>query len=350
MSTTGDLAVVRFSTGDVPERDRLAMWREVLGRQLLRLDFEPLSHRAFRGDVCLRALHGLRVMSGSSSSCRIARRRELVTDATSDVRLAVNCASVQTLMQRGREIAQAPGDATLVSCGECFTAVRSPGRVLGLHIPFAALAALVSNLEDAIMRPIPRDTPALRLLTSYVDILENKDALATPELRHIVAIHVHDLVALAIGATRDADANAQSRNGGAARLHAIKTHIVENLDRSNLSLAFVAAPQLVTPRYVQILFETEDTTFSAFVLGQRLACAYRMLIDPPLADWTICSVAFNAGFEDLSYFNRTFRRHFAATPSEVRKAARDIHAQASSKPAQTDHRQHIDGYLMASAK
>ena len=88
-----------------------------------------------------------------------------------------------------------------------------------------------------------------------------------------------------------------------------------------------------TPRYVQMLFETEDTTFSAFVLGQRLACAYRMLIDPRLADWTISAVAFNAGFEDLSYFNRTFRRHFAATPSELRTAARNISAQASTAPS-----------------
>src|SRR5260370_29416689 len=189
MSTTGDLAVVRFSTGDVPERDRLAMWREVLGRQLLRLDFEPLSHRAFRGDVCLRALPGLRVMSGSSSSCRIARTRELITDANSDVRLAVNCASVQTLMQRGREIALAPGDATLVSCGECFTAVRSPGRGPGLHISFSALSAPVNNLEDAIMRPIPRGTPALPLLINYVGILENKKALAAAEIPALRKVH-----------------------------------------------------------------------------------------------------------------------------------------------------------------
>jgi AraC-like DNA-binding protein len=321
MTTPSDLSAVRFSTRDVPARDRVALWREVLGRQLLRLDIEPLSGRVFRGNVCLRALPGLKVMSGSSSACRIERTRELIADANSDVRLAVNCVGSQTLMQRGREIALAPGDATLVSCGECLRAVRSPGRVLGLHIPFAALAALVIDLDDAVMRLIPRDTPALRLLTSYVDILENEDALATPELRHIVAIHVHDLVALAIGATRDVEANAQSRSVGAARLHAIKTHIVKNLDRSTLSLAFVAARQRVTPRYIQMLFEAEGTTFSAFVRGQRLACAYRMLTDPRLIDRNISTVAFDAGFEDLSYFNRRFRRHFAATPSEARTAA-----------------------------
>jgi len=36
-------------------------------------------------------------------------------------------------------------------------------------------------------------------------------------------------------------------------------------------------------------------------------------------------VAFDAGFGDLSYFNRVFRRRFGATPSDVRAAARRSH-------------------------
>jgi AraC-like DNA-binding protein len=32
-------------------------------------------------------------------------------------------------------------------------------------------------------------------------------------------------------------------------------------------------------------------------------------------------VAFDVGFGDLSYFNRTFRRRYAATPMEIRQSA-----------------------------
>jgi AraC-like DNA-binding protein len=49
-----------------------------------------------------------------------------------------------------------------------------------------------------------------------------------------------------------------------------------------------------------------------------------MLIDPRCADHTISAVAYEAGFGDLSYFNRTFRRRYGATPSEVRLRARHI--------------------------
>ncbi|RUU46363.1 AraC family transcriptional regulator [Mesorhizobium sp. M6A.T.Ca.TU.002.02.2.1] len=37
------------------------------------------------------------------------------------------------------------------------------------------------------------------------------------------------------------------------------------------------------------------------------------------ADWTISSIAFEAGFGDLSYFHRAFRRLYGATPSDIRQ-------------------------------
>jgi AraC-like DNA-binding protein len=54
------------------------------------------------------------------------------------------------------------------------------------------------------------------------------------------------------------------------------------------------------------------------VLERRLAAARRMLTDPRQAYRSITSVAFDVGFADLSYFNRTFRRRYAATPTEAR--------------------------------
>jgi AraC-like DNA-binding protein len=71
----------------------------------------------------------------------------------------------------------------------------------------------------------------------------------------------------------------------------------------------------MTSRYVHKLFANEGLTFSSFVLGQRLARAHRMLSDPRRADRTIGAVAFDIDFGDLSYFNRTFRRQYGATPT-----------------------------------
>ena len=77
----------------------------------------------------------------------------------------------------------------------------------------------------------------------------------------------------------------------------------------------------MTPRHVHKLFEKEGLTFSSFVLGQRLSRAHRLLSNPHLADRNISSVAFDVGFGDLSYFNRTFRRRYGVTPTEIRQSA-----------------------------
>ena len=72
-----------------------------------------------------------------------------------------------------------------------------------------------------------------------------------------------------------------------------------------------------------MLFESEGTTFTEYVLEQRLTCAYHMLADSARHDWTISAIAFEVGFGNLSYFNRVFRRRFGMTPSDARRAGRD---------------------------
>jgi AraC-like DNA-binding protein len=74
----------------------------------------------------------------------------------------------------------------------------------------------------------------------------------------------------------------------------------------------------VTPRYVQRLFEAAGTTFSEFLIGQRLARAYRLLRDPGYSRAAISTIAYDVGFGDLSYFNRRFRRLYGFTPRDVR--------------------------------
>jgi AraC-like DNA-binding protein len=251
-----------------------------------------------------------------------SRTPELVADGDDGLLLALPTAGMSIRPQLRQEVAIANGEAVLMSKAD-LSAVTIPeaSRLFGIPLSRAALAARVPYLEDALMRRIPSDNTALRLLADYLNIVRDNHAFATPELRHLVVAHVHDLVALAIGTTRDAAAVAASRGTRAARLRAVKADIAGHLGRGDLSIAVVAARQQVTPRYVQMLFEGEGTSFSEFVRRQRLERAHRMLSDPRYAGWTITAIAFEIGFSDLSYFNHAFRRLYAVSPSDVRHAA-----------------------------
>ncbi|MGO8911753.1 MAG: helix-turn-helix transcriptional regulator [Bradyrhizobium sp.] len=146
------------------------------------------------------------------------------------------------------------------------------------------------------------------------------------------ATHLQDLMALAIGASRDGADVARGRGLRAARLAAIKLDIGRSHGRNDLSITALALRHAVTPRYIQKLFETEGTTFTGYVIEQRLLEASRMLADPQFADHNIGEVALRAGFGDLPYFTRSFRRRFGMTPSDAREQA------CRNSPARDDPR------------
>jgi AraC-like DNA-binding protein len=68
-----------------------------------------------------------------------------------------------------------------------------------------------------------------------------------------------------------------------------------------------------------MLFESEDTSMTEFVLEERLKRARTLLLDPRFAARRIAEIAYEVGFNDVSHFNRTFRRRFGRTPGELRE-------------------------------
>ena len=127
------------------------------------------------------------------------------------------------------------------------------------------------------------------------------------------------LTNLARVAEREPDA--QPRGRRAARLRLAKAYVLHHLAESGLNADKVARHLSISGRTVQMLFEAEGTTFSAYVLEQRLLESLRRLRDPRLDTQAISQIAYAAGFVDLSHFNRYFRMRFGDTPSGVRNNA-----------------------------
>ena len=153
-----------------------------------------------------------------------------------------------------------------------------------------------------------------------VDLAQRDNVVTTPELAAAFTDHVCDLLALALGPTRDAAEQARTRGLSAARLQAIKDDIADNLGRPDLSVHSVAARHNVSVRYVQKLFEESGCTFTQFVMEQRLTAAHKALA--ARSDVRILSIVYDLGFNDVSHFNRSFRQRFGCTPSDVRNSAR----------------------------
>jgi AraC-like DNA-binding protein len=316
--------VFHFSTDAFPERERLSAWREIFGRTVVNLDIEPLSPEGFHARATVCQLPGLGVLYAASAAVRLTHSRDLIFDDDLSFMAAPTCPYEAS--QLGRNPVLSPGESVLMNNAEVGSmSLASASQFTTFRVPAKAIASLVPDIGAAVARAIPAGNAALKLLVGYLASALDTEALMTPELQQLAVTHVHDLLALALGATREAAAMAAGRGVRAARLRAAKDFIVQHLGRHDLSAAMVAAHLGVTPRYVHMLFATEVESFSEFVLARRLVRAHRTLADPRFAARPVSAIAFDAGFSDLSHFNRTFRRRFGGTPSEVRS-----HAQQSS--------------------
>jgi AraC-like DNA-binding protein len=319
-----DFSAFRFSTEDLPERDRMAIWHEVFGRQIVKVQFDALPESRFFHTTTFRKMPGLSLASVACSGFNSERTRQLIgDDGSDDLVMVINTDGPAYASQFGRETPLGAFDGVLLASADV-CAVRYPdsAQYTLITVPRETIVSMAKNPEAVAGQRLRKDTEALRLLTRYVSAADDGLTLASAELRHLFTTHVQDLVALAIGATRDGTELARGRGLRAARLAAIKAEVMANLGRRDLSADAIGKSQGLTAGYIRKLFAAEGMSFTDFVLEQRLLRAHRMLSDPRFAGRVISAVAFEAGFSDLSYFNRTFRRRFGETPSDVRENAR----------------------------
>jgi AraC-like DNA-binding protein len=283
------------------------------------VSFVPIPDRAARIDFAIRKLPGLGLLSGTVDGIRHEHCRE---DNDDDFSFHLNLTGLSIVAARGRETVLQDGDAMLLSYTETRAIIRS-GAVFHrvLRLPRAVLDPLVRNIDDAVLRVIPRGTGALSLLSQYAGALMRDPALEVLTTRQLVITHLADLIAVTLGATGDAAAVAERRGVRSARLRAVKDDIEIHLHDPDLSAAAVAKRLRISDSYVRKLFENDDTSFGDFVLRRRLVSAHRRLTDPRWTSRNIASIAFASGFGDLSYFNRSFKRLYGATPSDVRSGA-----------------------------
>jgi AraC-like DNA-binding protein len=220
----------------------------------------------------------------------------------------------------GREGDLDPAELTLFRDWE--PAVASGGalnRMLFVPIPRSRLHALVANPEDLAGMQLDTNSPAARYLVRYLTLLTQLDETEDDErLNAHIGATLLDLIALALGPSRDAAHCAQMRGLRAARIQDVIACIAAGFADPSFSPDRVAADLGVSVRYVQDLLQETGTSFSARVLEHRLQRARAMLADAGNDGMRIGQIARACGFNEVPYFNRCFRRRFGESPSGFR--------------------------------
>jgi AraC-like DNA-binding protein len=320
MNESAGLQVSRFSTASYRPHERIAAWSEALGRHCgVRIDINPRAAEDFRTSAKIASSSTFSLIEGSISPHRQGSSRGSVVN--DDVTFASVLASRWGASQLGRSLDLHPGDWSLLGNSDVsMITIPEESRYMAFSLPRAVIRPLVPDIGAMFARRIPAASPALQMLLRYLDLARHDNTVTTPALAAAFTDHVCDLLALALGPTRDAAELARTRGLPAARLRAMQDDIRTNLGRADLSVRAVATRHKVSTRYLQRLFEESGSTFTQFVMEQRLAAVHKALAARP--DVPIHTIAYDLGFNDASYFNRAFRQRYGCRPSDVRNCAR----------------------------
>lgn len=313
------LDVLRLSTSSFPEGDRDEVIREYYGKIAQGMEIEPATDRPFHMDVMAMRLPGVMVGHGTVSALTGSRTASMRSDGASDILLSFQKQGA-VLRDGDRETVVLPGEVSLTALNRPTSIFMAEDRnsFLTLQISRQSLAPVLSNVDELLTGSLQIGRPGLRLLEAYASSLSPED-LQDPHVQEAAARHLVELAVIVLASTHDGVRMAGAGGLRAARREAAKAIAMEALDSPHLSATWVAARLRVTTRYLHMLFEDQPQTFSQFVTDKRLTRSLRALSDPLQRHRRIVDIALQAGFGDVTTFNRAFRKRFGKPPSEFRR-------------------------------
>jgi AraC-like DNA-binding protein len=312
-------SVFHFSSDNVPPKDRAAVWREVIGREYMRLDVEPDPSVPLQVDLTVNQLPSTVIASFRSTPMMYIRTQEEARRGDSDFTFVGAARDRFRFHDGAQEEVFADGGAVLLFNGRSGS-IDAPhgGQMRTVRINGAMLRAAARGLDERPAYPLRADNAPLRLLGRYIDSVLLSGPL-DPALDHLVNVHITDLLALSVRPTEETLARAKSGAVQAARLAAFRADIVSNFSQVRLSAKTIARRHGVSERYVYLLFEQNGLSFSRLLADERLKRAMAMLLDPGCSAMRISDIALSVGFGDMTTFNRTFRQRYRETPREIRR-------------------------------
>ncbi len=316
---------ISFSSDQLPghlsEKEKAAAWYEIMNSDGYSIDYVADRDRPFWCGLSTMEVGRVNLTRSSGTTAYAERtKRHIGIDGREGFRLFLNQSnSVMNWRHPSAEFDLRNGEAFLTAASEPGRLTVVPGSYVDLiTVSAEALATLHVDFGDALQRRIPLGSESLQLLRRYWQMLAAHDPLTAPALVTHAETTLLDLLALATGAKGDPAREASVRGLRAARLAAILANINTGFTNPHLSTQAIARDLSLSVRYVNDLLAETGRSFTEHVLELRLQHVRRTLSDRAHDGLRISEIAYAAGFSDISYFNRCFRRRFGCTPGSLR--------------------------------
>lgn len=309
-------------------RDRFDAWSAAVDGSFVPLRAtgpDAASRASFQGGLVSQPLGGSSVSTVSGSAVRVSRgTREIAVADPGFIKLGFQLRGHSVIVQDGRDAALTPGDFALYDTTRPYLVDSDDSfRMFVVMFPLESLHLDRGVLSEFTALRFSGRTGVGAIASRF--LAEMARQLDAGELRGALPLSdaVLDLVAATIAErVESTDAVSEDTHRRALRTR-IESYISAHLSDPDLSVRGIAAEHHVSVRYLQKLFEEQNSTVSSWIRHRRLEASRRDLAS---AGIPIASIGTRWGFADAAAFARAFRQEFGMPPSHYRATARALAA------------------------
>lgn len=304
---------IDFST-DGSISQRVDFWREMILRLFADVEISAVQKVDFFGRVRQRKCDKLRISEIHAAEQAVNRRYRHARSEYEDKYFAVlMLEGSQSVEQDGKIVTLRPGDFAL------YDATRphhlhfgQSWREIVVSIPRATLNQLVVGVESRTASPMNTAGGVGSVMRAFLQGMSAQIShVAEDEMLRLSDVAI-TLIAMTLGSLQRNDL-AQSRLKVLTLLR-VKGFIQEHLQNPELRPQMVEQSIGVSARYINRLFEAENTSLMRYIWQLRLERCAEELANTQSSISRVSDIAMRWGFNDMSHFSRAFKEHFNASP------------------------------------
>ena len=310
------------STATVARSERIDYWRDAVRADLLDLTFRVPSEVDFDASMVAMQVAPLSILTIRSSASTVERRR--CGSTKGDDAIMFN------FVFSGQILAQQDGRTTVVGAGD--GVMCTGGRPYTLHLPENTHLACIRLAPDLLRRGVAaidratatsfsKGSELTPIVSSYAAHLLDTVAQLSAAGANTIARNFADLLLAMIGQVATGAGPALSEQGSVLLIR-VKDHIERHLADGDLDAGRVAGAMRLSHRYINRLFEAEDTSLARYIWQRRLERAASDLQAPALRARGISQIALSNGFNDMSHFSKAFRLRYGTSARDFRRSSK----------------------------
>jgi AraC family transcriptional activator of tynA and feaB len=290
-------------------------WADDLAAAFVQLEPRRIADLPFQGTIVRKDADTIKVSRVTATKHRVLRLRSHIVRSKDDLCfINLQLEGVGRYLQRGHVQICGPGDLALVDTTEPFEIANGCNfRLFCFAVPKRLLPRCIPERPRLKMMATEMGRALSQTLAGYAEL-----CLTSPLAVDVPApngSHIIDLLSYAPAALEQV---ASTSIDLPVLLSLMLEHIDRHIVDQDLSAAVLALRFRCSERYVHKLFSTTGQTVGEHINNKRIQLCTRNLLDAQHGK-TVAEIAYAAGFRDISYFNRLFKRSHGMAPREFRR-------------------------------